>query len=144
MIGAAFIFGGGNMERAVFRFIEHELFSYERTKREIQELREDIISDSSAPRDSIPSAGHISDTTARKAIRLMTNTALTRMTRTVAAIDRAMCRLNENHRALFELRYKQALPWHEVCAIIPVSERTYFRMRQELVMAVGREMGLEN
>ncbi len=41
------LFGGGNMERAVFRFIEHELFSYERTKQEIQELREEIMSDSS-------------------------------------------------------------------------------------------------
>ena len=143
MIGAAFIFGGGNMERAVFRFIEHELFSYERTKREIQELREDIISDSSAPRDSIPSAGHISDTTARKAIRLMTNTALTRMTRTVAAIDRAMCRLNENHRALFELRYKQALPWQAVCERMPYSERGFYKLRKEIVEMTADEMGLK-
>lgn len=132
------------MERAVFRFIEHELFSYERTKQEIQELREEIMSDSSAPRDSMPGRGYVSDTTARKAIRLMTNTSLARMTRTVAAIDRAMCRLNENHRALFELRYKQKMPWQEVCEMIPISERTYFRMRRELVMAVGREIGLEN
>ena len=72
------------LSRAVFRYIEHELYNYDTTLTEIENIRVDIIE---APplRETIPSSGYISDPTARKGTQLVTNTALVRMTRTVAA-----------------------------------------------------------
>jgi RinA family phage transcriptional activator len=135
--------GGGQVKlsRAVFRYIEHELYNYDTTLVEIENIRVDIIE---APplRETIPSSGHISDPTARKGTQLVTNTALVRMTRTVAAIDKALARLSDNHRALFNLKYRQDLPWQQVCQELPTSERSYFRMRRELVQMVALEMGL--
>lgn len=129
------------LDRAVFRYIEHELYNYDETKREIEELREDIIE--KAPlKEVVPGTGFISDPTARKAIKLVTSTAIARMERTVRAIDRALARLSDEHRQLFDLKYRQCLSWQKICDEMPVSERTYFRLRRELVYMVAVEMGL--
>ena len=131
------------LDRAVFRYIEHELYNYDETKKEIEELREDIIE--RAPlKETVPNMGYISDPTARKALKLVSSTAIARMERTVRAIERALARLSDDHRQLFELKYRQCLPWKRVCELMPVSERTYFRLRRELVIMVAFEMGLLN
>jgi RinA family phage transcriptional activator len=104
-------------------------------------MRDEII-DAPPLRETIPDAGYISDPTAKKATKLVTNTVLVRMTRTVAAIDKALVRLGDNHRALFDLKYRQDLSWQQVCQELPVSERTYFRIRRELVHMVATELGL--
>ena len=129
------------LPRAVFRYIEHELYNYDNTLNEIQRMRDEII-DAPPLRETIPDAGYISDPTAKKATKLVTNTALVRMTRTVAAIDKALSRLPENRRALFNMKYRQDLPWQQVCVEMSVSERSYFRMRRELVEMVALELGL--
>ena len=129
------------LTRAVFKYIEHELYNYDSTLEEIENLREDIIN---APplRETVPSSGYVSDPTARKAAKLVTNTALVRMARTVAAVDKSLARLTDDHRAVFELKYRQGLRWQQVCVEIPTSERTYFRLRRELVHMVALELGL--
>lgn len=129
--------------RAVFRYIEHELYNYEATKKEIKELRKDIIL-SSPPREIVAANGdrHYSDTVKVKAVKLVTSTALARMSRVVTAIERALARLTEEHRRIFELKYCQCLPWQQVCNEMPTSERTYFRLRRELVLMVACELGL--
>lgn len=135
--------GGGQMKlpRAVFRYVEHELYNYDTTLAEIEAIREGII-DAPPLRETVPSTGHISDPTGRKATQLVTNTALVRMCRTREAIDKALARLSDNHRALFNLKYRQDLPWQQVCQELPASERTYFRLRRELVFMVAVELGL--
>ena len=129
------------LEKSVFRYIEHELYNYRYTVQTIQELRESII-DAVPLKETVPGTGYISDPTARKATKLVTNTALARMTRTVAAIERALDKLKQDHRALFELKYCRAIPWKRICDEMAISERTYFRLRRELVYMVALEMGL--
>ncbi len=129
------------LPRAVFRYIEHELYNYDKTRQEIEDLRETIIEMPPA-REVVPGVGHVSDPTARKAIKLLTSTTLARMSRTVAAIDRALARLADEHRRLFDLKYRQCLPWQRVCDELSASERTYFRLRHELVVMVACELGL--
>ncbi len=129
--------------RAVFRYIEHELYNYKETKKEIQELREDIQEGMSVPlKEAVPGRGYISDPTSRKAMKLLTSKALKKMVGNVTAIDRALNRLNDDHRQLFVLKYQHALHWKKVCSEMPVSDRTYFRLRRELVLMVAAEMGL--
>ena len=129
------------LTRAVFKYIEHELYNYDATIKEMEAIQEDIIF--AAPlKETIPSAGFISDPTANKATKLVTNTALARMARTVSAIDKALARLTDDHRAIFELKYRQGMNWRQICATIPTSERSYFRQRRELVQMVALELGL--
>lgn len=93
-------------------------------------------------REAVSGTGYVSDPTARKATQLVTNTDLARMARTVAAIDKSLARLSEDHRALFELKYRQTMPWRRVCRELLTSERTCFRIRRELVEIVALEMDL--
>lgn len=129
------------LNRAVFRYVEHELYNYDNTLVEMQNLREDEI-DRTPTRETVPGKGYVSDPTAKKAVNLVSSNAINRMTNVVKAIDRALARLTDNHRALFELKYRQALPWQQVCRELPSSERSYFRMRRELVIMVAVELGL--
>lgn len=129
------------LARAVFKYIEHELYNYDYTKQAIKELEEDIIAE--APyKEAVPSTKYVSDPTGRKAVKLITSKALARMTKVVTAIERALARLTDEHRQLFELKYRQCLPWQQVCREMPTSERTYFRLRREIVQMVAYELGL--
>ncbi|NPV90091.1 MAG: hypothetical protein HPY50_04855 [Firmicutes bacterium] len=131
----------GRIERAVFRYIEHELFRYDATIDDILEIREEIIEEEYAPEVKV-SGGQLNDATRRRATRLATDAVLIRMTRVVVAIDRALDRLGDRHRLLFELRYRRLLQWPQICLEMSISERTFFRMRRELVLMVGSELGL--
>jgi len=132
------------LSRAVFRYVEHELYNYELTKKELEELRQDIISLAPSPSYVVVNGTAVGDTTGRKAVRLVTNVAIVRMTRTVAAIDRALTRVFDHHRQLFQLKYCQGLPWQRICIEMHIEERTYYKYRKELVAMVALEMGLIN
>ena len=130
------------MNKAIFRYIEHELYHYEITKQAIEDMREDIIGEVPQQSGDVVSSFTISDTTQKRAIKLITNAALLRMTKTTAGIDRALDKLEDIHKQLFHLRYKERMKWQEVCEELPTSERTYFRARRELVMMVALELGM--
>lgn len=130
------------LPRAVFRYIEHELYNYDLTKKELEEIRQEIISLSSSPGFVTVGGTGISDDTGRKAVRLITNAAIARMARTLAAIDRALMRLADHHRQLFDLKYQKGLPWQEICMRMHIERSTYFKYREELVHMVALEMGL--
>lgn len=138
--------GGQNMriDKAIWNYIENELYNYDDTKKEIQQMRNDIISQhSGGSEDGIPpSKLSNSDTTCRKAVKLLSSSALQCMNHNIRAIDKALARLNEDHKTLFELKYRQMMPWQRVCMEMPATERTYFRLRRELIIMVGMEMGV--
>jgi len=128
--------------RAVFRYVEHELYNYDLTCSELEQLREEIISTSASPGYIVAGAGgEASDSTGAKAVKLITNVAIARMVRTLSAIDRALMRLQPYHRKLFELKYRKCKPWQEICMEMHIEERTYFKYRRELVVMVALEMG---
>lgn len=129
------------LPKAVFRYVEHELYNYDYHLERIQQLRQDII-EAQPLRETVPNIGYISDPTGRKGTELVTNTALARMADTIKRINRALQRLGDDHRTIFELKYRQGLKWQQVCEEMPVAERTYFRLRRELVYMVAVELGL--
>lgn len=126
---------------AVFKYVEYELYSYDRTLCSIRELREEIID--AAPYLEVRVSGEgAGDITLAKVKRLVTDRVLARMNRVVEAVERALARLDGGYRRLFELKYRQGLDWVQVCERMPVSERTYYRMRWRLVSMVAFELGL--
>ena len=82
----------------VFNYIEEELHNYEHTKRRLTDLREDIITAAPTPSEGQQSA--VSDPTAAKAGRLLSNKTICRMEETIGAVDRALQRLNDDHREI--------------------------------------------
>ena len=134
------------MERAVFRYVEHELYNYDSTKAEIRAMREDILEGTNAPELKPEKMGKYlnGDVVFSKVSRLTSNVALCRMQETVQAIEKALRLLTEEHSHLFQLKYQEQMDWRQVVMEIPMSERSYFYKRKELVMMVAVQMGLTN
>lgn len=128
------------INRAIFRYIEHEMYCYQHTKKEIKLCRDEIINGSHKP--DVGGKSGISDPTANKSITLASSAFLAKAERTISAIDKSLDMLRPEHHQLFDLRYIDGRPWREVYLEMNVSDRTYFRLRRELVETVGLQLGL--
>ena len=131
------------IDKSLFKYIEYELFNYEITKKDIRLCRDSIINAS-------PVAGEtkdkytISDSTGNKGINLATNTFILNAEKTIDAIDKALKQLSDKHRELFNLRYQQFIPWNELYLEMNISDRTYYRLRRELITQVAINLGKVN
>jgi len=128
------------INKSIFRYIEHEMYCYKETKRELQLCREDIIDGTNKP-DAGGRSG-ISDPTGQKSVKLTSSTFMAKAERTLNAIDNSLEILGDKHRELFKLRYLEVRPWREVYLEMNISDRSYFRLRRELVISVGLNLGL--
>lgn len=137
--------GGGVMSQkrippAVWRYIEYELYSYDQTKKDLELLREEILHGTPPPEE-----GHSSgpgNPTESKGMRLISSPVIVRLERIVSAIERTIGQLTEDHSQLFTLKYIQGKHWRIVCQEMPTSERTYFRLRRDIVELVAEKIGL--
>ena len=130
------------IERSVFKYIEHELYNYKGTKKELELYREQIIEGTSKPEVAVQSG--LGDVTASKAIKLISSTFVLNSEKTINAIEKSIEMLGDKYKKLFELRYVNCIPEREIILEINISRRTYFRMRRELVMVIGQKLGLIN
>lgn len=128
------------MNKAVFRYVEHELYNYSSTKKELEIYKDSIINETSLP--DVPTKSKLSDTTANKAIKLTTSTYITSSERIIGAIERGLKILGDNHNKLFRLKYIDCLSTREIYLEMNISERSYFRIRRELVITVAQQLGL--
>lgn len=130
------------IERRVFRYVEYELYNYDNTKKELERCREEILESSPSPPEIKVQSG-LGDPTSKK-VELLTSTYIARAEQTINAIERSLNMLTDMHRMLFKLKYQDCLPWQEVTIEMEISERTYFRIRRELVVTVAQQLGLIN
>lgn len=128
------------VEKSVFRYIEHEMYCYIETKKDIESWRDIIINGTSV--QEIGSRSGISDPTVNKSMKLLSSPFMVKAERTIRAIDKSLDILGDRHKVLFKLRYLEGRPWKEVYLEMNISDRSYFRLRRELVIAVGLNLGL--
>jgi RinA family phage transcriptional activator len=133
---------GMRIEKSIFRYIEHEMYCYKLTKRELNVYRENIIEGTSKPEEGSNRGSGISDPTGAKSIKLASSIFLAKAERTLNAIDKSLDILGDKHKELFKLRYLEGRPWREVYLEMNISDRSYFRLRRELVISVGLNLGL--
>lgn len=132
------------IERRVFKYVEYELYNYDNTKKELERYREMILESSPAPVEVKTQGGQITSQTESKALKLITSSFIAHAERVINAIDKSLAMLTEDHRKLFHLKYQECLPWQEIVIEMSISDRTYFRMRRELVITVAKQLGLIN
>lgn len=130
------------INKAIFRYIEHELFSYQQTKREIELFRDDILNGINRP--DVPCQSGLSDITASKAIKLTSSAFILKAEKTIDAIHKSLGMLGDTHNKLFDLKYIDGRPKNEVYLEMNISESHYFKIRRELVETVGLQLGLLN
>ncbi len=135
------------ISRSAFRFVEHELYLYEATKKEIVKLRADIIEGGSegnvTGRRSENSTSDITGNKACQLISMHSTASVLHMEKVVQAIEKGLNMLNESHRELFILKYKLHYSTRKICKEMPCSERACYRYRRELVEKVAENMGVK-
>lgn len=134
------------MNRIIFRYIEKELYDYEDTKKLIEDIQSDIANDSGLnyEGEKTGKTNKTSNPTENKAIKLMCNKQLNKAINTVAAIEKARLKLNEEDLRLFDLKYVQCIHWKRIISShMPMSESTYHRRRNRIVSLVGQELGFD-
>ncbi len=131
---------------AQFKIIEHELFNYDDTKAELEALKDQVINAPPPPPDERANVinGSVSNPTLTKTEKILSNSVITHMDRTVRAIEAALMLLDEQHNEIFEYRYRQGKNWREIVSVMPISERHYFRKRREIILAVAVQLGFVN
>lgn len=137
--------GGATLKinKNVFKYIEHEMYCYDEIKKELELYREQIIEGENKPEVSV-SGGTTGDQTANKAIKLVSSKFVLQSEKVIQAIEKTLGILGDAYKELFEYKYQKGLPWQEVMAEMCISERTYFRMRRNLVTMVGQQLGVLN
>ena len=128
------------INKSIFRYIEHELYNYSQTKKDLALYREQILEGTAYPEVSVQSGP--GDVTANKAVKLTSSAFVVQAERIIGAIDKSLAILGDKHKMLFELKYQQDIPWPEITIEMGISDRSYFRLRRELVCMVGQQMGL--
>jgi len=138
------------MKKALFRYIEAELYDYHKTKKDLESLRAEIIESGQElyhPDDEgIHPQNRISDPTGEKTMKLLTNRRITKMTETIRAIDKVYSRLEKDKQKLVELKYwthRSGKTGNDVIALeLGVSDATFYRWRSDVVSAVAIELGM--
>lgn len=125
---------------SIFRYIEHELYNYEETIKELKNCRESIIEGTQVSDVAVQSG--LGDSTASKAVKLVTSNYILQMERVIKAIDKSLSLLADSHRELFRLKYIECLSLKEVYLEMNISKRSYYRIRRELIKTVGQQLGL--
>lgn len=130
------------IDKSIFRYIEHELYNYDETKRELARLKEEIIEGTHFA--EVPAYTGPGDPTGNKAVKLASSAFVMHAEKIIGAINRSLAMLGERYKELFYYKYQKGLPWQEVCLEMNISDRTYFRLRRDLVTTVGQQLGLLN
>jgi RinA family phage transcriptional activator len=134
------------LKKATFKHIESELYSYKDTIREIVVLRNNIIfckenddENVGGGRSSLPSSP-----TERIGTMLASNKKLEHLEKIANAIEKVYTGLPEDYQKLIRLKYwtrPQTLTWEGIADKIPVSRRTAFNMRDEVVYTIAEVLG---
>jgi len=133
--------------RAVFRYVEYELYSFEASKRQLEELRADILAKAQPPIGLVKIGAETnknpeSDYTSATAIELVTSSALVRLSRRIIEVEEALRQLTPRHQQIFKLKYCEGLDWQEICEALHVEQNTYYKCRRELILMVAIKMSL--
>ena len=132
------------IDKAIFRYVEHELYNYIDTKKELEEMRLDIAEAviGNIQYDNYSTNKNPGSSTETAATKLITNKAIIRATKTIKDIEKAKKQIDEEKLELLNIKYNSGMTKQQILKKLNISERTYFRWRSEIVEIVAEGMGL--
>lgn len=133
------------MPRGTKRRIQNELYLYWKNKRDLEELEQDIIEESSVRPEvsSIPTnvTGNPTQSKALKLASKMSTRAIIIARRRIEYIENAIKRLSEEDREIFELIFKEGYSQKVAYTIKGISKDTYYNVLNKIIYLVAIEFG---
>jgi len=130
------------MSREMFCYIEAELRGFKATLKEVEQLRRDIINDAPVFDDSGIRGTGLSNPTAAKATRLMTDRRLKRLESLVEAIQGVYNSCSQDKQRLIKLKYwDKKLTDEGITNDLCIEARTLRRWKKAIITAIAIELG---
>jgi len=126
-------------------WIERELYDYEFNKRELAEWKVDRAYNQlerdygEKPEGNKKKGG---STTERACIEIISNRVMSRLTRTLEAIDNMKSGLSKEEKKFFDVFYRQAKSWQRTCIEIGIGKSTCYRWRDKIIKKTAEELGI--
>jgi len=131
------------LPRELYNYLCYELYNYEKNKKELLLLREEIIESSPVTFEGNIKNNRISNPTEKKFMRLSSSASIIALERSINAANDAMKILREEHRHLFrEVFTKGRKDYIELAAEMCIGERTMKRYKGELIQTFGVCLGV--
>ena len=130
------------LDKRVYKYIEYELYNYNNSKEDIEEMKKQII-ETSGFNDGQPKGNETISTTENKVIKIISSTAINNTQRILKAIDETLYELGGTYRRFFDMRYIKKEGIVKICNEMPISERSFYNYKDKLVYAVAQKLGLE-
>ena len=131
------------IDAVIYRYIEHELYNYERYKKELELERQAILDSSPLPPDGQPKGTALSNPTEKKAIALWSNIGIVALQRSINAVEQTIKELDQTHKDVFEQIYINGRrDVYKLCDELCISEPTLRRKKSNIVMLTGKNLGI--
>ena len=133
------------IRREVKAYIEAELRDYQLTRKELEELKEDIRHETSDKDDGGGKSSAISNPTEQRVIKLVTNKRIRRMEQVVNAIEVVTQELPQEKLKLVQLKYwtrPRRLTDAGIAAQLSCNSRTVHKWTNGICLAIAGELGL--
>jgi RinA family phage transcriptional activator len=130
-----------------YKYIESELYNYKYMAKELEELQDDIVGSSPAQSGDRVQSSILSDETASKAFRLVTNVRLKRLQDTIRAIETGIRILKaspeQGKYRLLEMKYFECqYTDRRIAKELNISIETYYRWKRQIISLMAMHMGL--
>lgn len=128
------------IDKHIKKYIKTEIYNYVKNKKKIEEIRSNII-DETPFNDGQPRGNETSDTTAKKADKLITTRAILIATEKVDNIDKALEKLTEQERKDVELIFFKG--HSQVYAEVHdnISKDMYYNLIDKMIYLTAVEYG---
>lgn len=132
------------LRSGTIKHIEAEIYDYHDTLKRIKVRREELMSDP-AKEEGMPSSPTLpSSTVERHATRLTMDRQLQELERVASAVEHVYNLCDDGRKKLIRLKYwtkPQLKSWEGIALDLHISKRQAYRWRDEVVQAVGEQLG---
>lgn len=117
-----------------------ELQQYWYNKKKLEKLEEDII-DSSPSIDGQPRSTTTSDTTAQKALKLVSTRSILYCRERIQYIENVINQLNPFEKKIFTKIFKDKCNWRYCESNFNISKNTYYAIYNKCIFLLAKEWG---
>ena len=130
------------LDKNIYKYVEHELYNYNNSKKELEDLKYEVI-EFSKKSDGLPKGNNISNPTEDKVFKIIENERITYLSKIIKNIDHVLNNLDEIYRKLFKLKYIEKNTAKYIFRELNISERTYYNYKNNIVLKVAKRLGIE-
>jgi RinA family phage transcriptional activator len=126
------------LSKNTYRYIEGQIRDYKRIKKEMENLKEDIIN--SSPISQEVRGTDTGDSTASKVIKISLDKKISGMDKTVKAIEKVYNGLSHDKKAVMTDIWERKYTCLGMADMVGVDERTIRRWQQNIIYSVAIEL----